>query len=168
MTFFPTLPARGSPLAVFVVPLLNTSILFDPRLSSISQHFCQASLDRFTILLSCSCVRNWPNCIYHKLLTHIKRSTSTRMASTGNGASAPVPQTSNPFSLSKGHAEQRKTKICVYCGASPGNKPEHMESARQLARVMAANNIELGESLILASSPRSHQIANRGADNIAE
>lgn len=68
------------------------------------------------------------------------------MASTGSGASAPVPQTSTPSGLSNGHAGQRKTKICVYCGASPGNKPEHMESARQLAKVMAANNIELGES----------------------
>ena len=62
------------------------------------------------------------------------------MASTGNGASAPVSQASN------GLGEQRQTKICVYCGASPGNKPEHMESARQLAKVMAANNIGLGES----------------------
>lgn len=59
------------------------------------------------------------------------------MASTGNGASAPVPQAIN------GHDEQRKTKICVYCGASPGSKPEHMESARQLAKAMAANNIGL-------------------------
>ncbi|ROW09155.1 hypothetical protein VPNG_05751 [Cytospora leucostoma] len=37
----------------------------------------------------------------------------------------------------------RKTKICVYCGSSPGNKPEYLEAARQLARVMAANNIGL-------------------------
>ncbi|POS76939.1 lysine decarboxylase family protein [Diaporthe helianthi] len=59
------------------------------------------------------------------------------MASTGSGASAPVPQASN------GSVEQRKTKICVYCGASPGNKPEHMESARQLAKAMAANNVGL-------------------------
>ncbi|KAI3396416.1 hypothetical protein diail_12224 [Diaporthe ilicicola] len=65
------------------------------------------------------------------------------MASTENGASAPVPQPSTTSDLSNGHAEQRKTKICVYCGASPGNKPEHMESARQLAKVMAANNIGL-------------------------
>ncbi|KAI7775706.1 hypothetical protein LA080_006435 [Diaporthe eres] len=65
------------------------------------------------------------------------------MVNTGNGASAPVPETSTPSSLSNGHAEQRRTKICVYCGASPGNKPEHMESARQLAKVMAANNIGL-------------------------
>lgn len=45
----------------------------------------------------------------------------------------------------------RKTKICVYCGSSPGNKPEYLEAARQLARVMAANNIGLGEP-----PPHSH------------
>lgn len=37
-----------------------------------------------------------------------------------------------------------RTKICVYCGASAGS-PAHMEMARQLARAMAANNIDLGE-----------------------
>ncbi|UNI18645.1 hypothetical protein JDV02_004900 [Purpureocillium takamizusanense] len=36
-----------------------------------------------------------------------------------------------------------RTKICVYCGASAGGSPAHMEMARQLARVMAANNIDL-------------------------
>lgn len=46
---------------------------------------------------------------------------------------------------SEGPVDQRKTKICVYCGSSPGKKPEHMEAARQLARVMAANNIGLGK-----------------------
>jgi len=39
----------------------------------------------------------------------------------------------------------RQTKICVYCGSAPGNSPRHMEAARELARVMAANNIALGE-----------------------
>ncbi|KAK3297528.1 uncharacterized protein B0H64DRAFT_440986 [Chaetomium fimeti] len=36
-----------------------------------------------------------------------------------------------------------RTKICVYCGSSAGNKPEHVEAARALARVMAANNMAL-------------------------
>ncbi|KAJ4111487.1 hypothetical protein NW768_011841 [Fusarium equiseti] len=36
-----------------------------------------------------------------------------------------------------------RTKICVYCGASPGASPAHMEAARNLARVMAAKNIDL-------------------------
>ncbi|KAH7318327.1 hypothetical protein B0I35DRAFT_240329 [Stachybotrys elegans] len=36
-----------------------------------------------------------------------------------------------------------RTKICVYCGASGGNSPKHMEAARQLGRAMAANNIDL-------------------------
>ncbi|KAI9898568.1 hypothetical protein N3K66_006928 [Trichothecium roseum] len=36
-----------------------------------------------------------------------------------------------------------RTKICVYCGASSGSSPAHMEAARQLGRVMAENNIDL-------------------------
>ncbi|KAL1840722.1 hypothetical protein VTJ49DRAFT_162 [Mycothermus thermophilus] len=40
-------------------------------------------------------------------------------------------------------APRKRTKICVYCGASMGNKPEYIEAARALARVMAANNIAL-------------------------
>ncbi|TQV91006.1 hypothetical protein V2A60_008184 [Cordyceps javanica] len=36
-----------------------------------------------------------------------------------------------------------RTKICVFCGASPGKKPEYVEAARALARSMAANNIDL-------------------------
>ena len=38
-----------------------------------------------------------------------------------------------------------RTKICVYCGASPGASPAHMEAARNLARAMAAQNIDLGQ-----------------------
>ncbi|KAK3951478.1 hypothetical protein QBC32DRAFT_161622 [Pseudoneurospora amorphoporcata] len=37
----------------------------------------------------------------------------------------------------------KRAKICVYCGASAGNNPIYLEAARQLARVMAANNIGL-------------------------
>ncbi|KAL2266549.1 hypothetical protein VTJ83DRAFT_5901 [Remersonia thermophila] len=40
-------------------------------------------------------------------------------------------------------AAPKRTKICVYCGASMGNKPEYIEAARALARAMAANNIAL-------------------------
>ena len=36
-----------------------------------------------------------------------------------------------------------RTKICVFCGASAGKSPEYMEAARQLARAMAANDIDL-------------------------
>lgn len=42
---------------------------------------------------------------------------------------------------------QPRTKICVYCGAAPGASPAHIEAARALGRAMAANNIDLGESL---------------------
>lgn len=37
-----------------------------------------------------------------------------------------------------------RTKICVFCGASPGKQPEYIEAARALARAMAAQNIDLG------------------------
>ncbi|KAH6893197.1 hypothetical protein B0T10DRAFT_481712 [Thelonectria olida] len=43
-------------------------------------------------------------------------------------------------SSANGHA---RTKICVYCGASAGASPAHIEAARELGRVMAANNIDL-------------------------
>ena len=38
----------------------------------------------------------------------------------------------------------KKTKICVYCGSSPGKNPIYMQAARDLARVMAENDIGLG------------------------
>lgn len=50
-----------------------------------------------------------------------------------------------------------RTKICVYCGASAGGSPAHMEMARELARVMAANNIDLGTSTSL-SAPRARKL----------
>lgn len=46
----------------------------------------------------------------------------------------------------------KKTKICVYCGSSPGKNPVYMEAARQLARVMAENDIGLGEHCQFAFS----------------
>ncbi|PSS00834.1 hypothetical protein BD289DRAFT_465048 [Coniella lustricola] len=53
-----------------------------------------------------------------------------------SGGASPMPRTATPL-------KNGKRKICVYCGSSPGTKPEHMEAARQLARVMAANDIGL-------------------------
>lgn len=38
-----------------------------------------------------------------------------------------------------------RTKICVFCGSSPGTRPEYLEAARALARAMAANEIDLGK-----------------------
>lgn len=49
-----------------------------------------------------------------------------------------------------------RTKICVYCGSAAGNDPEHVEVARELARVMAENDIDLGKPnkhLPLLSNP---------------
>lgn len=34
-------------------------------------------------------------------------------------------------------------KLCVYCGSSPGSRPEYAESARQMARVLVEKNIHL-------------------------
>ena len=36
-----------------------------------------------------------------------------------------------------------RTKICVYCGASRGSSPAHLQAARELATVMADNDIDL-------------------------
>ncbi|KAK3359005.1 hypothetical protein B0T25DRAFT_82636 [Lasiosphaeria hispida] len=56
-----------------------------------------------------------------------------------SGGASPFPdsRTSTPSDTPK------QTKICVYCGASSGNNPVYLESARELARLMAANNIAL-------------------------
>ncbi|GAB1314347.1 hypothetical protein MFIFM68171_04557 [Madurella fahalii] len=54
------------------------------------------------------------------------------------GASFPGSRTSTPSSVAT-----KRTKICVYCGASAGHNPAHVEAARALARAMAANNIGL-------------------------
>lgn len=57
-----------------------------------------------------------------------------------SGGASPFPASSTPSSVTT-----KQTKICVYCGSSAGTKPEHVEAARSLARLMAANNIALGE-----------------------
>ncbi|KAH8888850.1 lysine decarboxylase family [Thozetella sp. PMI_491] len=53
----------------------------------------------------------------------------------------PASGTATPSNLNPDGS--RRTKICVYCGSSPGSSPAHMEAARALARVMATNNIAL-------------------------
>jgi hypothetical protein len=62
-----------------------------------------------------------------------------------SGGVSPFPAsgTSTPSSLNPDGTKQ--TKICVYCGSSPGTDPAHVEAARALAKAMAANNIGLGE-----------------------
>ncbi|CAK7202114.1 hypothetical protein SEUCBS139899_004834 [Sporothrix eucalyptigena] len=65
-------------------------------------------------------------------------------------------------------AVPKKTKICVYCGSSPGKNPVYMQAARDLAKVMADNNIglvygggtvglmgELARSLVALAGPDS-------------
>lgn len=60
-----------------------------------------------------------------------------------NGANRP-----NGTNGTNGTNGVKKTKICVYCGSSPGFHPAHMEAARELARAMARNNIGLGTSCL--------------------
>lgn len=59
--------------------------------------------------------------------------------------SVPASGTSTPSDFNADGT--KRTKICVYCGASGGFKPEHLDSARELAKLFAANNIGLGKSL---------------------
>ncbi|KAF6836333.1 hypothetical protein CMUS01_05463 [Colletotrichum musicola] len=64
---------------------------------------------------------------------------------------------------------QKRTKICVYCGASPGFKPQHMEAARELARVMAENNIDLvygGGTVGLMGEVAKSLVALAGPDSV--
>ncbi|KAI9786960.1 MAG: hypothetical protein M1839_005191 [Geoglossum umbratile] len=52
-------------------------------------------------------------------------------------SSIPANGVSPPFS------ETKPTKICVFCGSSPGNSPAYLEAARSLAQVMHEHNIHL-------------------------
>ena len=67
--------------------------------------------------------------------------TSLTASRTGTPSEAFAPATVN--------GESHKTTLCVYCGSSAGNKPIHMETARELARLMAANDMRLGKFLML-------------------
>ncbi|KAK0626647.1 lysine decarboxylase family [Immersiella caudata] len=80
--------------------------------------------------------------------------------------SIPASRISTPSNLSPD--APRRTKICVYCGAHPGSKPEHLQAARALAEAMAANNIclvygggtvgimgEIARTLVSLSGPDS-------------
>lgn len=85
------------------------------------------------------------------------------MASGGASPFPPATRTATPLGPSPlnpnaaaASTTLRQTKICVYCGSSPGHNPAHMEAARQLARVMAANNIALGNPPPLPSLFSSH------------
>jgi len=64
--------------------------------------------------------------------------------------------------------EDAPVRICVFCGASPGKSPAHLEAARALARVMHERNIslvygggtvgimgELARTLVSLSGPES-------------
>lgn len=84
------------------------------------------------------------------------------------GASFPVSRTSTPASLN-GIDASAKIKICVYCGASAGTNPAHVEAARALARAMAANNIGLvygGGTVGLMGEVAKTLVALSGPDSV--
>ena len=72
-------------------------------------------------------------------------------------------ESGNTSSATPASVAPPRTKICVYCGSSAGTRPEHVETARALARAMAAQNIELGEfpCPFLAHSPDSELTPSR-------
>lgn len=47
----------------------------------------------------------------------------------------------------------RGITICVYCGSSTGNDPAHLQTARDLARLMAARGAKLGKFTNIESKP---------------
>ncbi|KAI0016993.1 hypothetical protein F4780DRAFT_796933 [Xylariomycetidae sp. FL0641] len=63
------------------------------------------------------------------------------MPSTGPSSTA-SPRVSTPSALNH-TSSPLPTKICVYCGSSPGTNPEHMKAAQELGTLMAKNNISL-------------------------
>ena len=40
-------------------------------------------------------------------------------------------------------SKRRGSHICVFCGSNPGSKPEYMEAAKELGRVIANRNMHL-------------------------
>ncbi|KAM7202782.1 hypothetical protein V8F20_004296 [Naviculisporaceae sp. PSN 640] len=59
-----------------------------------------------------------------------------------SGTSTPASGSSN-LNPDAGNAPPKPTRICVYCGASPGYDQAHLQAARELAHAMAKNNIQL-------------------------
>jgi len=86
------------------------------------------------------------NTITSNLRSHHHHHHQFKMESGGASPypSIPASRTSTPSRLNPD--APRQTKICVYCGAHPGRKSEHLEAARALAQAMAANNIGLGKN----------------------
>ncbi|GAP91716.1 putative lysine decarboxylase-like protein [Rosellinia necatrix] len=57
-------------------------------------------------------------------------------------SSVATPRTSTPSMLNP-NTTPPQVKICVYCGASSGKGPKHIEAAQALGKAMAARNIGL-------------------------
>ncbi|KAL2891076.1 LOG family protein [Ceratocystis lukuohia] len=62
-----------------------------------------------------------------------------------------------------------RTKICVYCGSSPGTDAAHVEAARALATAMAENDIDLvygGGTVGLMGEVAKTLVALKGPDAV--
>lgn len=46
-----------------------------------------------------------------------------------------------------------KPVVCVFCGASSGSSPAHIEAARSLGRLIAEKDMKLGKSSSDTKSP---------------
>lgn len=84
------------------------------------------------------------------------------------GLSPLNPASSTSASSSTTPSEDAPVRICVFCGASPGKSPAHLEAARALAKAMHEHNIslvygggtvgimgELARTLVSLSGPES-------------
>jgi predicted Rossmann-fold nucleotide-binding protein len=69
------------------------------------------------------------------------------MTSGGESTTANNGAPTTAVATANGHdadGKKPKTKFAVYCGASPGHRPEHLAMARELARAMHTHDVGLG------------------------
>ncbi|KAI5924332.1 hypothetical protein F4810DRAFT_664951 [Camillea tinctor] len=60
-----------------------------------------------------------------------------------SGGASPIPSPGGVAGDSTPSSTKPRTKICVFCGASPGTSQKHMQAARELGKALADNNISL-------------------------
>jgi uncharacterized protein (TIGR00730 family) len=73
------------------------------------------------------------------------------------------------FAVNTASSSTAPTKICVFCGASPGLSPAHMAAARDLAKVFHDNNISLvygGGTVGLMGEVARSLVALSGPDSV--
>ncbi|KAI1504147.1 hypothetical protein F5X99DRAFT_52391 [Biscogniauxia marginata] len=60
-----------------------------------------------------------------------------------SGGASPLPSSGGTPRVPTPSDTKPRTKICVYCGASSGTSPAHMQAARELGKALGENNIAL-------------------------